>query len=324
MKFISNVFHCIVYISLFFGSHLAGNTENDLLDDDDFNLVKKDDYIIKGLNWFGFETQYFNLMCTWAHDIEWHIEKIDELGFNYIRLPFSVEFTQKGEWKDMDEFFEKIQYYNIDVALDCHRLHSTHQSAKPYDNYVSFDDFLESWRTILSRYVDVPNLKAVDIFNEYQSDNYVEWNSIARQTLEYLEYHFPGRFKYFVGGTNWGGSLHYVNLEDLFFKNRISYTVHKYWFSDSDPYEDKWDYSFADLDLPVVNIGEWGYKSESLQETSWAEKFVDFLKEKSLTDTFFWTYSFNSIDTGGILLYDCTSVDEDKMALLHKLWTPNR
>ena len=197
MKFISNIFHCIAYISLFLGSHLADNIENDLLDDDDFNLVKKDDYIIKGLNWFGFETQYFNLMCTWAHDIEWHIEKIDELGFNYIRLPFSVEFTEKGDWKDMDEFFEKIQYYNIDVALDCHRLHSTHQSAKPYDNYVSFDDFLESWRTILSRYVDVPNLKAVDIFNEYQSDNYVEWNSIARQTLEYLEYHFPGRFKYF-------------------------------------------------------------------------------------------------------------------------------
>ena len=25
--------------------------------------------LIKGINWFGFETEYKNLMCTWTNDI---------------------------------------------------------------------------------------------------------------------------------------------------------------------------------------------------------------------------------------------------------------
>lgn len=276
--------------------------------------------LIKGLNWFGFETQYFNLMCTWQHSIPWHINKIDELSFNYIRLPFSVEFVKKDDWMYMDEFFDEIQNTDIEVVLDCHRLHSTHQSAKPYDSVYSFDDFLESWKIILTRYQSNKNLKMVDIFNEFQSGNYVEWNSLSRQTLEYLEKEFPNRFSYMVGGTNWGGNLHYVDLSDLYFSDRISYTIHKYWFSDSDPYEVKWDYSFGDLDLPLINVGEWGFQSSSLQETSWAELFVDYLRENNIRDTFFWTYSFNSQDTGGILFYDCTNVDEKKMQLLNKLW----
>lgn len=324
MKFLKSGFFGL--LNIFMLLPLFSTQSIELFDDDNFLLdtippKNTNDDIIKGLNWFGYETQLYDLMCTWAHDIEWHLNKIDELGFNYIRLPFSVEFVLNNKnWDSMDEFFYHIQKFDIKVVLDCHRLHSTHQSAKPYDKYFSFDDFLESWKIILTRYKDNPNLKAVDIFNEYQSDNFVEWNSIARQTLEYLEFNFKDRFEYFVGGTNWGGNLHYVNLSDLEFKNRIWYSVHKYWFSDSDPYEEKWNFSFADLELPVVNIGEWGYKSSSLMETTWAETFVQFLRDNGIRDTFFWTYSFNSVDTGGILLYDCTSVDEDKMQLLNKLW----
>ena len=291
---------------------------NLLIDDDNFVLESSNE-LIKGLNWFGFETQYYNLMCTWAHDMEWHIDNIEKLGFNYIRLPFSVEFIQRQDFSEMDRFFDLIQHSEINVALDCHRLHATHQSAKPYDNTYSFDTFLDSWRIILDRYKDVENLLAVDIFNEYQSDNYVEWNSLARQTLNYLETHFPGRFEYFIGGTNWGGNLHYVNVDDLYFSDRVWYSVHKYWFSDTNPYTDKWAYTFSELSK-VINVGEWGYKSESAQETAWAEAFVDYLREKNIRDTFFWTYSHNSDDTHGILLYDCTNVDDDKMSLLHRLW----
>ena len=314
MKLFRSIFYPFLLItkSVFCENH-------ELFDDDNFVLESQKN-LIKGLNWFGFETEYFNLMCTWANDIDWHIHNIQELGFNYIRLPFSVEFVQRGDFSEMDRFFYSIQQTDIKVALDCHRLHSTHQSAKPYDNIYSFDTFLDSWRIILDRYKDNRNLKAVDIFNEYQSDNYVEWNSLARQTLNYLEVHFPGRFEYFIGGTNWGGNLHYVNVEDLYFSDRVWYSVHKYWFSDTNPYTDKWAYTFSELSLPVINIGEWGYKSESAQETAWAELFVDYLREKNIRDTFFWTYSFNSHDTGGILLYDCTNVDEDKMKLLHRLW----
>mgnify|MGYP003313393762 CR=1 FL=1 len=137
--------------------------------------------------------------------------------------------------------------------------------------------------------------------HEYQSGNYVEWNNLARQIISFIETNFPERFQYFIGGTNWGGNLHNMDLSDLPYYSRIRYSIHKYWFSDSEPYDEKWDYSFGDH-KPVINVGEWGYMSEVKSETEWAERFVEYLRENDLRDTFFWTYSHNSGDTGGILL----------------------
>ena len=275
--------------------------------------------IIKGINWFGYETEYKDLMCTWVNDIEWNLKKMKEIGFNYIRLPFSEEFVKEGNWESMDLFFEHAEKLKIDVVLDFHRLHSTHQSFKPYDNVYTFDDFLESWKIILDRYKKYKVLKAVDIFNEYQGSNYVEWNSLARQIVSFIEKQFPERFDYFVGGTNWGGNIHYMDLTDLPFHERIRYSVHKYWFSDTEPYEEKWNYSFGDHP-PIVNVGEWGFKSDEKREVEWAENFIEYLKENDLRDTFFWTWSWNSGDTGGILTETCSDVDTKKIYLLNRLW----
>jgi endoglucanase len=317
-------FLLLLALNTVFGSHLRNDMKLD-------NIVKEeesDQKIIKGINWFGFETEYKNLMCSWSHGIEWHLKKIKSVGFNYIRLPFSLEYVLEGNWKYMDEFFEKSRDLELDVVLDFHRLHSTHQSAKPYDNTYDFDDFLNGWKTILDRYKDYENLCAVDIFNEYQSTNYVEWNNLARQIVSFIETNFPERFEFFVGGTNWGGNIHNMDLSDLVYHNRIRYSIHKYWFSDTEPYEGKWNYSFGDH-KPVVNVGEWGYMSDIPSEVEWAERFVEYLRENDLKDTFFWTWSHNSGDTAGILLetsksrtgQDCTDVDYKKMLLLHQLWS---
>ena len=313
--------NCLIIGSVFGNNLRFHHEEKRVLQEEDNNSI------IKGINWFGFETEYKNLMCTWSHDIEWHLNTIKRVGFNYIRLPFSLEYVQEGNWSQMDIFFEKSKELGLDVVLDFHRLHSSHQSAKPYDNVYTFDDFLYGWKVILDRYKDYENLKAVDIFNEYQSSNYVEWNNLARQIVSFLETNFPERFQYFIGGTNWGGNIHNMDLSDLPYHDRIRYSIHKYWFSDSPPYEEKWDYSFGDH-RPVINVGEWGYMSDVESEAQWAERFVEYLRDNDLRDTFFWTYSHNSGDTGGILLeasksrsgQDCTDVDYKKMLLLHHLW----
>jgi endoglucanase len=275
--------------------------------------------IIKGISWFGFETENRNLMCLWKNDLDWNLAKLQELGFNSIRLPFSYQYIQEDVWWEMDKFFEKVQNYNLSVVLDYHRLENTHQSAKPYTNEISFDQFLYSWKVILERYKDNPNLIAVDIFNEYQSDNYIEWNNLARQIVSYIETNFPERFTYYVGGVSWGGDLHFVNLEDLSYSDRIRYSIHKYFFSDTEPLEERWDYSFGEHKL-VVNVGEWGYVSSHPNEVAWAKRFVNWLESKNIRNTYFFTYSYNSQDTGGILWADCTTVDTDKMDLLHAFW----
>ena len=108
--------------------------------------------MIRGLNWFGFETEYANLMCTWNGDIAKHIDMIEALDFNYIRLPFSLDFIVDADWVHMDEFFELAEEKDLKVLLDFHRLENTHQSPVPYNDKYSFEDFLQGWITILDRY----------------------------------------------------------------------------------------------------------------------------------------------------------------------------
>ena len=276
--------------------------------------------LIKGINWFGFETEYKNLMCTWTNDIEWNINKIKELDFNYIRLPFSLEFVNDGNWEEMDKFFNIAYQYDINVVLDFHRLHSTHQSFRPYDKHFTFDDFLDTWRIILDRYKSYTNLKGVDIFNEYQGNNVVEWNNLSRQIVSFIENQFPERFDYYVGGVRWGGNLYGVKLDDLEYNNRITYTIHKYWFSDGIDVE-AWAATFDKKNHKLISVGEWGYKTDGSEfEKKFAIEFVDWLKENNIRDTFFWTWTYNSGDTGGILKADCTTVDYEKIRLLHDLW----
>lgn len=279
---------------------------------------------IRGINWFGFETEYSNLMCSWSHTIDWNLNKMLELDFNYIRLPFSLEFIHDNNFGRMDEFFELTKEKNISVLLDFHRLEKTHQSATPYNNKYTFDNFLDGWITILDRYKDYPNLEAVDIFNEYQSENYVEWNSLARQIVSHIESYFPSRFSYYVGGTRWGGDIHFMDLDDLGLD--VKYTIHKYWFSDEPPRKDKWEYSFGieEHNATDIMVGEFGFISSNKNEVDFFKEIIEFLHSENIKDTFFWTWSFNSGDTGGILKEDCESIDYVKIDLLKKLWYEER
>lgn len=275
--------------------------------------------VIRGLNVFGFETEYMALMCTWAHDVEWNVAKISSLGFNTLRIPFSYDYVKRGDFGQMDELFRASAKYGLDIVLDYHRLHKTHQSFAPYDNEIPFDAFLWSWKELLDRYQSKKELVAVDIWNEYQGENYVEWNNLSRQIVSFLESHFPSRFTYFVGGTGWGGNLHYINLEDLPFSDRIRYSLHKYHFSDKEKYEDKWEWSFHP-NKTVMNIGEFGYESSQAIQVEWVKRFIAYLRKVGVRDSFFWCWSFNS-DPQGILLSDCESVDHSKVEMLKTLWS---
>jgi endoglucanase len=73
---------------------------------------------------------------------------------------------------------------------------------------------------------------------------------------------------------------------------------------------------------PVVT-GEWGGKYGSgtggQADAVWQNAFVDYLVAKGMRSSFYWCYTPNSGDTGGIL-DDQLNVRTDKMALLNRLW----
>lgn len=80
---------------------------------------------------------------------------------------------------------------------------------------------------------------------------------------------------------------------------------------------------------PVI-IGEWGGKygvangtapedAAHPKDVAWQNALVDYLTSKNIHSSFYWCYTPNSTDTGGILDKNL-NVREDKMALLRRHW----
>jgi aryl-phospho-beta-D-glucosidase BglC (GH1 family) len=73
----------------------------------------------------------------------------------------------------------------------------------------------------------------------------------------------------------------------------------------------------------TVVPGEWGGRygkgAGGQKDAAWQNAFVDYLLSKGIRNSFYWCYTPNSGDTGGIL-DDSLAVHKDKMALLQKLW----
>jgi len=85
-----------------------------------------------------------------------------------------------------------------------------------------------------------------------------------------------------------------------------------------------WDTLFGQFHpTHTVVIGEWGGKygngTGGQKDVVWQNAFVDYLISKNMRNSFYWCYSPNSGDTGGIL-DDSLNVRQDKLALVKKLW----
>jgi aryl-phospho-beta-D-glucosidase BglC (GH1 family) len=73
---------------------------------------------------------------------------------------------------------------------------------------------------------------------------------------------------------------------------------------------------------PVV-VGEWGGRygqgGNGQSDVTWQNAFVDYMASKGIRSSFYWCYTPNSGDTGGIL-DDNLQVRQDKMLLLQRHW----
>ena len=74
--------------------------------------------------------------------------------------------------------------------------------------------------------------------------------------------------------------------------------------------------------IPVV-IGEWGGRygqgGVGQKDVQWQNALVDYLLSKNIRSSFYWCYTPNSGDSGGVL-DDNLAVRQDKMALLQRHW----
>ncbi len=139
--------------------------------------------------------------------------------------------------------------------------------------------------------------------------------------------------------TWWGGNLRGVRDHpvDLGAGNgdQLVYSPHDYgplvapqpWFEgewdrttlERDVWDPNWLYLHKENTAPLL-IGEWGGFMDGGPNQKWMTALRDLLTEERIHHTF-WCLNPNSGDTGGLLLDDWTSWDEEKYALLKpSLW----
>ncbi len=143
----------------------------------------------------------------------------------------------------------------------------------------------------------------------------------------------------------WGGNLQGVreNPVELDLPNRVVYSPHAYpnsiysqpWFSDPafpenlhDIWRDNWGYIYEENIAPLW-LGEFGSRLEDPLDVAWMETMVDYLAGDLNGDGTndvpvgdlpiswsFWSWNPNSGDTGGILLDDWRTFNQEKLDLL--------
>ena len=139
--------------------------------------------------------------------------------------------------------------------------------------------------------------------------------------------------------TWWGANLmgvrdYPLDLGSAERNKQIVYSVHDYgplvyqqpWFEGGFTYESLYDDAWHDYWLYIIEeniapvfIGEWGGFMQG-DNLTWMTYFRQLITEKHLNHTF-WCYNANSGDTGGLVLDDFTTWDEDKYAFVKQvLW----
>lgn len=318
-------------------------------------FFQKEVYPVKGINWFGAETECRVPHGMWVHSLENYLDLIRSYDFNSIRIPFSYENVENWDepikeycitaspslyGKTFRQALHMIlgaaQYRNMSVLLDFHTMGGIITEFPFYPGEVTEEQYLETWKHVLWEYGQYPNLLGIDLKNEPHGNiRWPFWGNFVQRAMAVIERDVP-QFQglVFVEGIQdptdhsvWGGS--FSKIEDtlgIVPHPRIVFSPHVYGVSvrgdialqDSDPMWDQW---FAFLQTKYTNalcIGEIGGWFEGDDET-WHDRVLDYLQRLHIRNGFYWCLNPNSVDTGGILDFDWTTVNTDKIDFCQKL-----
>lgn len=141
--------------------------------------------LLRGVNWFGMELKEHAPHGLWVRDYKDMLAQIKSLGYNVIRLPYSVEALRSrdltgidfsiGANKDlqgktplevMDLVIQEAQRQGLLILLDSHRLNDKIESELWYNETFSEKDWINTWTLLAKRYKDYTNVIGADLKNE--------------------------------------------------------------------------------------------------------------------------------------------------------------
>ncbi|MFH7026508.1 MAG: cellulase family glycosylhydrolase [Heteroscytonema crispum UTEX LB 1556] len=223
--------------------------------------------LLRGVNWFGMETDVHVPHGLWVRDYKDMLAQIKSLGYNVIRLPFSVQALRSsniggvdfniGSNKDlqgktplqvMDIIIQEAAGQGLYIMLDSHRLDDYKIPELWYGDGFTEADWIDSWKMLATRYKNYANVIAADLKNEPHgqaswgtNNQATDWRLAAERcgnailsinpnwliVVEGVEKNVPGQK---LSAHWWGGNLEGVKNYPvrLNVSNKLVYSPHEY------------------------------------------------------------------------------------------------
>ena len=223
--------------------------------------------LLRGVNWFGLETETQAPHGLWARDYKEVLAQIKSLGYNIIRLPYSVqalrgnsisgvnfdlgsnrELQGKTPLEVMDLIVQEAGRQGLLILLDSHRLNNQRIPELWYGDGFTEADWINTWTMLAERYKNQPNVIGADLKNEPHgkaswgtNDRATDWRLAAERAgnailkvnpnwlivVEGVEKNVPGQRL----KIHWmGGNLEGVRRFPvrLSLRNKVVYSPHEY------------------------------------------------------------------------------------------------
>ncbi|MBW4645148.1 MAG: cellulase family glycosylhydrolase [Goleter apudmare HA4340-LM2] len=141
--------------------------------------------LLRGVNWFGIETELHAPHGLWKRDYQEMLVEIRKLGYNLIRLPYSVaalrlpdvsgidfsigrnsELQGKTPLEVMDVIIQEAERQGLLILLDSHRLNDQRIPELWYGDGFTEVDWIDTWKMLAQRYKNQANVIGADLKNE--------------------------------------------------------------------------------------------------------------------------------------------------------------
>jgi len=312
---------------------------------------------LKGINWFGYETQCTILGGLEYHELDYYLDMLQRLKYNALRVPFGYEtilnweqapvgacLSDSNQWlagmsvrSTMHVLFQKAMERHMVILLDFHTI-AYEVTQYPWSDQITTDIVLNTWKEVVWEFARYVNLLGIDIKNEpHGSINWPVWAAFVTQFIAFVKAECPP-FKglFFVGGIQesssvWGGGFTSMDhsFETLLPDSQVVFSPHVYGYSIrgdvalQDTYQtlDTWfGFLLQRYPNPVVlgEIGGWAIDEDRV----WHHLLESYLIHHDIRDFFYWCLNTDSRDTGGLVGRDWTTLDVFKVDF-HSRIQPN-
>lgn len=263
--------------------------------------------------------------------------------------PNGIDFAKNPDLQGLNglQIMDKIVAYagqkGLRIILDRHRPDSAGQSELWYTAAYPESRWISDWQMLAGRYNGNSTVIGADLHNEPHGracwgcgDTSVDWRLAAERAGNAILSVNPN-WLIFVEGVEsyngvyywWGGNLmgagaHPVRLS---LSDRLVYSAHDYpasvypqsWFNHPNYptnlpalWDERWGYLHKNNIAPVL-LGEFGTKLQTTSDQQWLDTLVSYLGTGVAGINWtFWSWNPNSGDTGGILLDDWITVNQQK------------